>query len=569
MFKFGIVEPEQCFLAPGHGHIESAGFRYVDVYDGYGAVVGQRPCMRFVPAGTSSDDGTSYQPLRQGAGFDPITTIPEVESESETPHEFADQTQRVDEALVNYRTSHPSVPGRGRRTQSTDATGGSESGSRSSSQVATSAKRSSSMPVEAERSEVKREEESETAEELIEATQEDPGKASAVVVQSPTVTSPKVFTMDPSLPPFYPQKRPGTPSSWAGLVTQDKGKGKEVIAQPPSSLSDIGSRAPTRASSPGAPGTPGTPVHRSATEKTTDLKQRRRGGSASSSQRSRSHAESPLKRSASAHAAPSTPASKENGKEVAATTRSPVKETPREQEGKASTSAATQDVTPSSPALSSDTAATTTAPSTETRSPSVHRLALTEPSEFPALQAIAGPSTPSSAEPERPALRSWASILGHKKKTAQKPQPPQPQQSQQQQQQKPQGAYGAKDKTGIQKPSQGAVTIGRSYAMEPAKPPQPEADTVQVPKTRPAADDNPPLPGTSSTAQSTNDGAAGATATKPIRSYSAALASGGGGSSSKGPVKMPAKTAKSDNIDWPAPPPSWGRRRPSAAEGRK
>ncbi|KAK7962851.1 uncharacterized protein PG986_003676 [Apiospora aurea] len=471
-FKFVIAEPEQCFLAPDHAQIESAGFQYVDIYDENSMIVGQRPCARFVPAGTATDAGTSQLPLQQGAFFEPIPTIPEVESDPEAQYRFVDQTQRVDAALVNYRTSHPSVAGRGRGLQRPDLVSGSEHGSRSSSQVAAAVitKRSSSMPAEAERSDPMEEEEDSDAVELSYA---DPVKAASTPGggRSPTVASPK-------------------------------GNDKEVVVQPPSSLPDIGSHAPV------------------------------------------------------------TPASKKEG---AATKQSPVNETPKEQQGEGSAAAASQDVTPTSPALSSDTNTTTTAPSTETKTPSVRRLPLTEESEFPSLQAIAGPSTPSGAQPERPVVRSWASLLGPKKHpvpplstlkpheaTPSKPHeatpskppaektPPKPQP---QPKQKKQEASVGKDK------SPGAVTIGRSYATEPAKRPQPKAETVQVPISPPTADDNPPLPGTSSTAAA----AASASTTRPVLSYSAALASGS--NSSKRPAVMPAKpTKKGKNSDWAAPP---------------
>ncbi|KAK8074542.1 hypothetical protein PG997_009205 [Apiospora hydei] len=209
-FKFVIAEPEQCFLAPDHAQIESAGFQYVDIYDDNGMIVGQRPCARFVPAGTATDAGTNQQPLYRGAFFEPITTILEVESDPEAQYddpeaqyEFVDQTQRVDAALVNYRTSHPSVPGRGRGIQRPDLVDRSEYGSRSSSQVAAAVitKRSSSMPAEAERSGTMEEEEESDA---VELTYADPVKAASTPGggQSPTVASPKVSTLDPSLPPL-------------------------------------------------------------------------------------------------------------------------------------------------------------------------------------------------------------------------------------------------------------------------------------------------------------------------------------------------------------------------------
>ncbi|KAK8093946.1 guanine nucleotide-binding protein alpha-3 subunit [Apiospora hydei] len=70
------------------------------------------------------------------SGLDPITTIPEVESDPETQYEFVDQTQHVDAALTSYWVFHPSISGSGSRTQRSHTASGSECGSRSSSQTA-------------------------------------------------------------------------------------------------------------------------------------------------------------------------------------------------------------------------------------------------------------------------------------------------------------------------------------------------------------------------------------------------------------------------------------------------
>ncbi|KAK7948814.1 TPR-like protein [Apiospora aurea] len=70
------------------------------------------------------------------SGLEPITTIPEVESDPETQYEFVDQTQRVDEALTSYRVFHRSIFGIVSRTQRSHTASGSGCGSRSSSQTA-------------------------------------------------------------------------------------------------------------------------------------------------------------------------------------------------------------------------------------------------------------------------------------------------------------------------------------------------------------------------------------------------------------------------------------------------
>ncbi|KAK8074541.1 hypothetical protein PG997_009204 [Apiospora hydei] len=223
---------------------------------------------------------------------------------------------------------------------------------------------------------------------------------------------------------------------------------------------------------------------------------------------------------------------------------SPVKETPKDQRGEGSAAATSHDVTPTSPALSSDTNTTTTAPSTETKTPSVHRLPLTEPTVLNPRDLWCDLGRP-SWDPRSILCHPLSTLKPHEATPSKPPAEKTPPKPQPEPKQKKQEASIGKNK------SPGAVTIGRSYAMGPAKRPQPEADTVQVPISPPTADDKPPLPGTSSTAA--------ASTTRPVLSYSAALASGV--NNSKGPAVMPVKpTKKGKNSDWAAPPPSWGRK---------
>lgn len=533
-YDFAIVQPEQCFLHPEHMQAETTGYYHVNIHNENGQVVGQRPCERFVPAGAIADylasqeqqeqprtlqrsasmyrlqlqselqyagrpqisrpfesrvqdmgaTGSGYavaaprpsftQPTVAGPSrsrtpdqtmtsrpqtaspenvasssipphlrgratsveaaphepsFTPSSPIPEAEAEDESPAEFAEQHQRIEEAILTYRSSHKSIPGRGRAMERTDTVNSSASDSasvsRSSSHRAAPGKRrSSSVP----------------AQEVAETTE--------FAQEAPTAAAPiSTSTLDPSLPPFYPKNRPGTPSSWAGLATQYKGKGKEV-AKPASSHSDVGSRAPTP---------PSTPAKTKAEAAATSTKKKEK--------------EKP--------AAVGTPANK------------PAPE--QEQQGSA-VAPMTQSTIPSSPALSSSaTTNSATVASAGTRSPSVRRLALTEAGEFPSLQTIAQPRMSSS---DRPAVRSWASVASPRK-----------------QQQKPLSAL--------------TPTPARSSGKK---------QKLQSP----------------ATAEDKKEGAAPVT-NKPTRSYSAALASGSN-------TKAPAKPFAKQTEDWPAPPPSWGKK---------
>ncbi|KAK7985688.1 hypothetical protein PG996_005074 [Apiospora saccharicola] len=451
-YDFAVVEPEQCLLYPEHIQMETAGYRYVDIHDNDGQVVGRRPFERFVPTGPVADFLASQQrpqqsralqrtpsshrpwphlepvwrspvgtapsgnavaeprptptptpptvagpsrsrthdPVVAGPSFTPATPIheakEEAEAEASTPAEFADQEQRVDEAIQNYRSTQASIPNRGRRMERTNTAGSSASDSvhvsPSNSQVPAGKRRSSSMPAEAETSDA------------------------PATVPALTATS----TLDPSLPPFIPKSLPGTPN--------DKGKGKEVVRPAPH--------------------------------------------------------------------VPSTPA----------------KEPAKEQE-QGSAAPMTQSTIPPSPAPTGNTD-TTTAASSDTRSPSVRGPTVIEASEFPSLQATA---LPQMASTDRPAVRSWASIVGPMKQQ-QRPVPalPKPAQMSQKQQQK-----------------QGQTTEDK---------------------------------------KDYSTGATTGVTNKPARSYSAALASGNNG---KGAAMTPVK-ATGNNSDWPAPPPSWGR---GSSGGRK
>ncbi|KAK8123123.1 hypothetical protein PG984_011793 [Apiospora sp. TS-2023a] len=443
-YDFAVVEPEQCLLYPEHIQMETAGYRYVDIHDNDGQVVGRRPFERFVPTGPVADFLASQQrpqqsralqrtpsshrpwphlepvwrspvgtvpssnavaaphpaptptpptvagpsrsktpdPVVAGPSFTPGTPIPEAkegaEAEASTPAEFADQEQRVDEAIQKYRSSQVSIPNRGRRMERTDTAGSSASDSAhvspSNSQVPVSKRRSISVPAVAESSEAP---------------------------AAPTATS----TLDPSLPPFIPKSQPATP--------KDKGKGKEVVRP--------------------APHVPSTPANE------------------------------PAKEQEQGSAAPMT-----------------------------------QSTIPPSPAPTGVTE-TTTAASSDTRSPSVRGPTVIEASEFPSLQATA---LPQMASTDRPAVRSWASIVEPRKQQQRPvpalPKPAKQQKPQQQQQQKEKGNQGNNDYSA-------GITTGLTN--------------------------------------------------KPNRSYSAALASGSNG---KGAAITPVK-ATGNNSDWPAPPPSWGR----------
>ncbi|KAK7978137.1 hypothetical protein PG988_005627 [Apiospora saccharicola] len=83
-------------------------------------------------------------PVVAEPSFAPATPIPdakgEAEAEASTTAEFADQEQRVDEALQNYRSSQASIPDRGRRMERTNTAGSSASGPKPGSEGSVSRK---------------------------------------------------------------------------------------------------------------------------------------------------------------------------------------------------------------------------------------------------------------------------------------------------------------------------------------------------------------------------------------------------------------------------------------------
>ncbi|KAK7915199.1 hypothetical protein PG985_012902 [Apiospora marii] len=457
-FNFVIIAPEQCLLFPEHIQMETTGVQVVNFHDNNGQVVSQRRCEGFVQTGAIADYLANQQQQQQqprspqqsaslhrptphaestfqtwgatGSGyavaaprhtptpptvepyFTPSSPIPEAEEEAEASAtaEFADQHQQVDEALMTYRTSTQSIPSRGRAMERIDTVHSSASDtasgsvSRPGSQLAARNRRSSSVPAE--------------------PTEGAQGTSSATTSR-----------LNPALPPFYPKKQPGTPSSKkSSPVKTGSSKKKNKKGKQPATME--------------------TPVKESAT---------------------------PIE--------------------------TPAREPATEQEVPGSAVAPmTQSTMPSSPALSVAANTTTTVASSDTRSPSVRRPTVIEASEFPSLEAA---EPPQMASTDRPAVRSWASIVGPRK-----------------QQQKPLPAQ-----------------------RKQQKPPQ-----QQLNKQASGQSNN----GSPSADQSDNQGSA--VITKPARSYSAALSSG-----SNVPAKKPVKAATKE--DWPAPPPSWGKR-PSTEGGK-
>ncbi|KAK6821263.1 hypothetical protein PG987_015663 [Apiospora arundinis] len=346
-------------------------------------------------------------------------------------------------------------------------------------------------------------------------------------------------TLDPSLPPFYPKKKPGTSNSWTGSLPDDKIKGIEM-APVPSSLSDIGSRVHSR------PITPGTP------RKARDYK----GNGKEIVQPASSFSDmgSPLQDTIHSLDGLSNkvhkivypcPALQSNLPWIMhkamrfCRLHCPLLLPPQVEAG--------------APSVRSCSPARTETGSLPGRSPSPAQTEKppSQPSTPVASTTRALQVTPGSEQSINP---SWATVAGPTRRKALLPplstlQPheavtPTP----------------PPKKTGFKKaPSggnskavgQGSVTIGRSWttSTEPTKPNTPPPDTTEkAPELDDTPDSFPSLPGPSSGPKPVTS--------KPKRSYSAALATAGE------PAKTKATpTPRSASDDWPAPPPSWGRSR--------
>ncbi|KAK8000685.1 hypothetical protein PG990_013285 [Apiospora arundinis] len=325
-------------------------------------------------------------------------------------------------------------------------------------------------------------------------------------------------TLDPSLPPFYPKKKPGTSNSWTGSLPDDKIKGMEM-APVPSSLSDIGSRVHSR------PITPGTP--RKARDYKGKGKEIVQPASSFSDMGSR------------ASSRPTTPSTARYD---------PQPGWPEQQGTQDRVSLPSTPIQPAvdnaqSNALLSPALSATPAPQVEAGAPSVRSCspARTETGSLPGHSPSPAQTEKPPSQPSTPvasttrALQHLAAARGcytysPPKKTEFKKAP-----------------TGGNSKA----VGQGSVTIGRSWttSTEPTKPNTPPPDTTEkAPELDDTPDSFPSLPGPSSGPKPVTS--------KPKRSYSAALATAGE------PAKTKATpTPRSASDDWPAPPPSWGRGR--------
>ncbi|KAK7984556.1 hypothetical protein PG989_011958 [Apiospora arundinis] len=338
-------------------------------------------------------------------------------------------------------------------------------------------------------------------------------------------------TLDPSLPPFYPKKKPGTSNSWTGSLPDDKIKGMEM-APVPSSLSDIGSRVHSR------PITPGTP--RKARDYKGKGKEIVQPASSFSDMGSR------------ASSRPTTPSTARYD---------PQPGWPEQQGTQDRVSLPSTPIQPAvdnaqSNALLSPALSATPAPQVEAGAPSVRSCspARTEIGSLPGR-------SPSPAQTEKPPLSAFytggvddTSSAGPTRRKVLLPplstlQPheavtPTPPPKKTEFKKAPSG--GNSKAVG-----QGSVTIGRSWttSTEPTKPNTPPPDTTEkAPELDDTPDSFPSLPGPSSGPKPVTS--------KPKRSYSAALATAGEPAKTK-----VTPTPRSASDDWPAPPPSWGRGR--------
>ncbi|KAK8852198.1 hypothetical protein PGQ11_014677 [Apiospora arundinis] len=355
-------------------------------------------------------------------------------------------------------------------------------------------------------------------------------------------------TLDPSLPPFYPKKKPGTSNSWTGSLPDDKIKGMEM-APVPSSLSDIGSRVHSR------PITPGT--SRKARDYKGKGKEIVQPASSFSDMGSR------------ASSRPTTPSTARYD---------PQPGWPEQQGTQDRVSLPSTPIQPAvdnaqSNALLSPALSATPAPQVEAGAPSVRSCspARTETGSLPGRSPSPAQTEKPPSQPSTPvtsttrALQvtpgseqsinpSWATVAGPTRRKALLPplstlQPheavtPTP---------PPKKTEFKKAPTGgnSKAAGQSSVTIGRSWttSTEPTKPNTPPPDTTEkAPELDDTPDSFPSLPGPSSGPKPVTS--------KPKRSYSAALATAGE------PAKTKATpTPRSASDDWPAPPPSWGRGR--------